>query len=533
MRGALLLLLASCGPDPNATPARVGALDFAPCPLSVEPGRDRPLAQCATAAVPLYWDEPDGEQIEIFVQRVLPDAEPDAVLWMLAGGPGQSASVYESYVRDLQARAPGLEIRLYEHRGVGRSTRLDCWEQEALDSPGGIDVTPEEWEGCLVELEARWGEDLAAFSSAEAARDLGWLATQGDGLPTFLYGASYGTTLAHRALQRFGDTFDGVILDSIAIDVDHRVYDAQTDAVGREFLDRCAADPRCAEALGPAPHARARSILGRLEQGWCAEAIDPATLRRGAAAFLADASLRGFVPALFHRVDRCAPDDVTEIRRLVSLFEDREPHPLERLYSPALFVNVELSEQWPAPWPAVEDLEAQQRELVFSLGLGPAQRPLLDLWPRYPTDPADAALAVTDTPLLMLQGGLDPQTPLARTEGVRAHFDGPGQHFVVFPEGAHVLLGSTPAPGGDCATGLLLAFLEDPLAAPDPSCVDAVAPIRFDGQPLVSALLLGDCSRYGDGCGGGRAALPGLGALGLLAIIRGSRSRRRPAAPPR
>jgi pimeloyl-ACP methyl ester carboxylesterase len=403
---------------------------------------------------------------------------------------------------------------------VGRSTRLGCPVQEDPTSEEGVDVSGAEWPACLEAVQAEWGADLAAFTSAAAADDLAeWIRLTAADRPAFVYGGSYGTTLGHRFLQRHPDLADGVILDSLAIDVDHRVYDAEFDAVGRELLALCADDERCNEALEQDPVATAEAARDSVADGQCA-AVDAETLRKGAGAFLADSTLRGFAPALFARSGRCNAEDQADIERLISLFLDRAPHYTETLYSPVLFRNIELSEQWPEPWPTLEELETTDRDALFSFGLGPSGRPLLDIWPRYPWDPeVDGALAVTETPVLLLQGGLDPQTPPHRAEAARAHFTGPGQHFVDFPFGTHILLGSTPGRGGDCATRLLADFLDDPLEAPDTSCVDTVKAVDFDGQPLTSALLMGGCSRYGAGCGG-RKALPLVLLLPLVFAVR-------------
>lgn len=519
---ACALALVGCA-DPNRRPQGDGPIAWEPCALRHD-GKGQPT-QCATTGMPLVWDDPDGPSIELFAQRHLRRGGASRVLWMLAGGPGQTGAVYESYVKDLARSLPDTDLYVFEHRGVGRSTRLGCPEQEHPDSDEGVDISSDEWPACLDAVQAEWGEDLAAFSSAAAADDLAaWIRQTSDGREVFVYGGSYGTTLAHRFLQRHPDLADGVILDSLALDVDHRVYDAEYDAIGRELLARCAEDARCAEALGDDPVQTARDALAAVTESPCGR-VDASTLRRGAGAFLADSSLRGFAPALFARALRCDENDARDLDQLVSLFVDRAPHYTETLGSPVLFRNIELSEQWPEPWPTQAELDAQDAAALFSVGLGPSSRPLLDLWPRYAWDPeTDDALAITDTPLLMLQGGLDPQTPPDRARAAREHFTGPGQHFVLFPEGAHILLGSTAGRGGDCATRLLEAFLDDPYAAPDTACVDTVKPISFTGQPLSSAVLIGGCSRYGGGCGG-RSALPG--ALLIPVLFVGLRRRRR------
>lgn len=224
----LLLPIALCAAcaDPNDDPSEDGGLAWAPCPLFVE-GHEGLGAQCAEVALPLRHAEPEGEAITLFVQRRLGAAATRGrQLWMLPGGPGQSAAVYETHVRELDGALPDTDLVLFEHRGVGRSTRLSCPDQEAEGSEGGIDVTAAEWPDCLAAAQAEWGDGLAAFSIDEAARDLHALIERLRGeQQVFVYGGSYGTTLAHRFLQHFPDAVDGVILDSLALDVDHRVYD--------------------------------------------------------------------------------------------------------------------------------------------------------------------------------------------------------------------------------------------------------------------------------------------------------------------
>ncbi len=515
----LLAFAAACS-NVNGDTVVEGDLTWTTCPLQAD-GKGPPT-QCATMQAPLWPDDPEGPTIELFAQRHLAGDDGDRVLWMLPGGPGQSGAVYESYVQDLDKALPNTDIYLFEHRGVGRSTRLGCPDEEDPESDGGIDVTENEWATCLDVVVAEWGDDLAAFSSTNAASDLAlWIEATAAGRPTFVYGGSYGTTLGHRFLQLHADLADGVILDSIAIDVDHRVYDIEMDAVGHDLLALCESDERCGEELGPDPVRTARDAVAAVSASPCGT-IDADTLRAGAGAFLADAKLRGFAPALFSRSLRCGEEDIDDLERLVGLFEDRPTHYTEELSSPVLFRNIELSEQWPEPWPSLDELQAAHEAAAFSFGIGPASRPLLDLWPRYPWDRSvDDALAIVDTPLLLLQGELDPQTPPQRTDAVREHFVGPGQHFITFPEGAHVLLGSTPGKGGDCATRLIAAFLDDPMARPDDSCVANVDPVDFTGQPLTSAILMGGCSRYGKGCDGGSASF-------LLVLPMAWRRRHRP-----
>ena len=163
-----LLALAACV-DPNREPLNEGDLSWEPCPLRFD-GKGPP-SQCVTTEMPLRWSDPSGEQIDLFAQRWLAGKDSSRAIWMLPGGPGQSGAVYESYVKDLARELPDTDIYLFEHRGVGRSTRLSCPEEESPSSEDGIDVSLSEWPSCLASVGSEWGDDLSAFSSVEAAHD--------------------------------------------------------------------------------------------------------------------------------------------------------------------------------------------------------------------------------------------------------------------------------------------------------------------------------------------------------------------------
>ncbi|MEO0605750.1 MAG: alpha/beta fold hydrolase, partial [Myxococcota bacterium] len=192
-------VLMSCA-DPNRTPQTQGTLDWQPCALQVDE-RGQPT-QCTRTTMPLWWDDPEGSTVELFAQRHLSGGG-ERVLWLLPGGPGQTGAVYEDLVKALGARLSDTDLYVFEHRGVGRSSRLGCPDQESPDSEEGIDISPDEWPACLDAVLAEVGDDLAAYSSAAAADDLAeWIRLTAEGREVFVYGGSYGTTLAHRFLQR-------------------------------------------------------------------------------------------------------------------------------------------------------------------------------------------------------------------------------------------------------------------------------------------------------------------------------------------
>ena len=102
-----------------------------------------------------------------------------------------------------------------------------------------------------------------------------------------------------------------------------------------------------------------------------------------------------------------------------------------------------------------------------------------------PSLPDDTDVDVTtDVPVLVLAGDLDARTPAIRSELVATTL--PRANFVLFPEGTHVQLGEINL----CAGEILRAFLADPDAAPETSCIAAMPRRGFvlpDGTISIDA----------------------------------------------
>jgi hypothetical protein len=100
---------------------------------------------------------------------------------------------------------------------------------------------------------------------------------------------------------------------------------------------------------------------------------------------------------------------------------------------------------------------------------------------KLPQLPASSdELPVSDVPALLLQGGLDPATPV---EGGNKLVDGlPNSYNVIFPSGAHIQAGHSP-----CAMSILDAFLTNPTTPPDTRCVDPAIPFAVPGTVSVSS----------------------------------------------
>ena len=94
----------------------------------------------------------------------------------------------------------------------------------------------------------------------------------------------------------------------------------------------------------------------------------------------------------------------------------------------------------------------------------------------------------------MLNGDLDPQTPIWVGGELKDRFTGPFQTFLTVPRAAHCVIGQTPVAeegARSCGMKIFLEFLRDPRAAPDTSCFAEIPEERFTGDSEWNAYLLG------------------------------------------
>lgn len=466
-------------------------LDWAPCAPVVAP-QGTFSVECATVEAPLDWWDPEGERITLFVKR-LPAAEPAGQsLWMLQGGPGGTGASLEGVAAAIAVANPGVTIYLPDHRGTGSSTRLGC-PAEAPDTPGGTQIEPEEWPSCADAVHEEWGDRLHHFNITQAAEDLFQLvrAVEGDGEAPFVLGFSYGTVWANRYLQLHPDQAAGVILDSMCSPGACNLarMDAWTEDVARQNYAICAEHEVCGAKLGPDPWAKLGELHDRIDAGGhCTEVpgLDGFSLRAMLGYLNTLVYLRELSPPLVYRALRCAPGDVEVLKRF---FSD-EPEPVPTTVdgsSLVLGTNIVLSEMWESPPPTYDEMQRRFFSARVALGASLNEPLVSDRWNVY-AEPLAGILADTDVPMLMLSGGLDPQTPLAVQEEMAAHFDGPNQRQVIVPLASHAVIVKSPLavdPMRSCGLELLRQFLAAPEAELDLACVDEVRVADYDYKPNI------------------------------------------------
>jgi pimeloyl-ACP methyl ester carboxylesterase len=505
-------------------------IDWQPCDLFTgeQPDplpEDIPETECAEIEVPVFWNNPDGNKITLFLKRAKAREARRGSIWILTGGPGQSGIPAEWSAFNTSLKLPSYDIYLPDHRGTGRSALLECPDQTGADDDEDSESAPLEvtavlngeidqsYYDCADHLIDEWGDDLPGFNTTEAARDIGNLitATRRDEDEIFLLGVSYGTYWLHRYLQLFPDQADGVVLDSLLpiglLDVN--AQNVSYNAVGEDLMQYCAEDPYCSGKLRDNPLGRISQVIDKLENGHCAELFGAEFAGQAQTLFplLLGLMLDSFwnrehIPAFIYRVDRCDDGDIEAINNMIEQTISAEPESEDGdlSMSEALNIHITLSE-------IIAPLLTHEQNLDFASNanflISPPYDygPLYDYWPRYPVDEYSNVWATTDVPMLMMNGDLDPKTPIEESKIFIEHFNGPYQYFEEIPLAGHNAMFQSPTSETVryCGFEMVLSFITNPTGYDREPCLDYIASLDFLGEPEPNFEIWGKYDRWENG----------------------------------
>lgn len=459
------------------------------------------VTECAYASVPLDYGAPDT-RIDVLVSRRPAQEQPArAQLWLVTGGPGNSAYHFSTMgIHDQLADAlPDTDVYVIEHRGVGYSSQLTCPEQQTDASPGGSEVTADEIAACVEHLNEVHGGGLDSFTVSNAARDIQHVLelVRTDGIPQYVYGVSYGTYLLQRFLRLFPDEVAGVILDSVAtpaMKINH--YDTQGDPVVARMAAQCAENPVCAGKLGPEPWGIIRDTVAALEDGHCSAAGLTGDAVSSTLWVLIDVpDFRDMLLPLLYRLSRCEPADIQAaghfLTQLQAFMADTPPELLQ-LETPLLGLHLMTAEVVERPYIA-DELLAACEEATFCPNVAAYTLPYFDNWPAY-EEPLVNTWPVTDTPILAFNGDMDVKTTLETASELDDHLSGPHQNFYAFPDGPHFLLATSAvksegAPA--CALQMMVDFVRAPSVQPEDACLDDLVALDIEGSAARAQQLFG------------------------------------------
>jgi pimeloyl-ACP methyl ester carboxylesterase len=291
---AVLLAVVGCTAASDDTPTGTAqsAIDWTNCGDGLE---------CATIPVPLDWDEPDGEKIELAVIKHSASKPEERIgtIFTDPGGPGDTGvGLIKGAGDDLDAWSDGrFDWIGWDPRGTHASSPIDCFETpaDADEFWAGIRLpsTPEESAAFAVhskELALRCGEVmgdlLSHVSTVDTVRDLDHMRELiGEDKITYV-GLSYGTVIGQVYANMYPEHLRAMLLDGLvnvvaySTSAEVRAADgaSSADEVFDQFIATCeeAGAGKCALAGHGEPVAdRLDRLFEFARQGLPAPNADP------------------------------------------------------------------------------------------------------------------------------------------------------------------------------------------------------------------------------------------------------------------
>lgn len=223
---------------PTTEPALTGTIEWGACTDELA---EDPSLECATLAVPLDYDTPSGETLDIALVRVPAVSDRQGAVLFNPGGPGGSGfdpiAVSGSVIQS-ELGLTKFDIVGFDPRGVDRSGGIKCVDDAFQDAHLYLDDTPDTPEeqalldgadqGFIDGCKANYGDTLKFYSTANTARDMDSIrAGLGDEQMSFL-GISYGTYLGGVYATLFPDRVRAMVLDS--------AYEPNGDTIEQQYL---------------------------------------------------------------------------------------------------------------------------------------------------------------------------------------------------------------------------------------------------------------------------------------------------------
>lgn len=430
-----------------------------------------------TIDVPLDWDDPGSERIEVafaWVPRADRSRPAEGTILANPGGPAQALSTVPLFQ---QALGPVLErqnLLVVEPRGHGKSAPLIC---------PGLDLSRfDTVAACANEL----GDRVQFFTSDQAVADMRAVADALDAPTVTFYGNSYGSLLAQAFATQHADALGAAFLDRVV----YTRPDGYTNGLssghairnGLEITDGICARSRPCRALPGRAADRWKRLadrlrerpdpqLGRIELLQLIAFVDDAVIGREVSAAVA-AYLRGDAAPLrrlAHGLATAFPPDDSEFRApefagtlayvcADSVFAfDRDASPERRLR--------QLEEHYATAqpyWPFTA------REVLGALG---GDYP--EWCARWPTPrespPVSPGARYPDVPTFVVDGELDTTTPPWDAAAVAQRF--PRSTFLNVRFGTHASAFGLWGPYSECVREAMRSFIARPRHPfPDPGC---------------------------------------------------------------
>lgn len=449
---ALSLPLVLLGLLPQNSLAQTKTTEPASCYL---PGVKEQLL-CGTVSVPENYAEPDGKHIGIYyaiLPAVQEGAKPDPML-VLAGGPGQAATeLAPMIIRMFESVRQKRDILLIDQRGTGNSHPLKCDIQRPDELIRADDE--QDLEALSRECQSRYPDtDTTQYNTINAVKDFERVREHLGIDQLNLYGGSYGTRVGLTYLREAPGSVRTATLDAVAPpQVVIGPFGQHGADAFQEMIEDCAEQTACHNAF-PNLEQEYYQVMEKLkEQDILLDTRDPLSF---------EPLQIKLTPGRFSSIVRVAlyhPSTRQLLPYAIHSASTGNYHGILGLMGGTmsqnsiylgLMLSVVCAEDLPRATP--ELLEEDGNNQFIGSRTGDAFIDMCAGWrssraPGYWSDPV-----VSDKPVLLLSGELDPVTPPEWGELARRTLTN-SKHLVA-PNASHTIASHT------CANKIIAKFIE-------------------------------------------------------------------------
>ncbi len=502
----------SMASEPTYTPIVVPTLAYTPTFKSDQCTFVPPTGitvSCGYLTVPEDRTNPASPNIQIAVavfHSTSINPAPDPVIF-LQGGPGGEAIM--TSVADYNILiAPFLDKRDYiafDQRGTGLTKpAINCQELETVYKQDVFGQIPTSSRNMIYTNAFRSchgmmtvsGINLSDFNTISNADDLKDLVTTLGYSQVDLYGASYGTRLALVTMRSHPEILKSVVLDSV-VPVEARLLFEDPTRISsslQALFAGCAADPKCAAAY-PDLKTDFWNMVAQLD-AHPVSVTAPILTGGKITETITGSDLLGvttygllkwawMIPTAPMSLDEIKAGDYSTFVAMQSSL------PIEfKGINIGVYISVichehilsGTSEELQAIMDVNHDIGKYMRLPFF--GDATDMFNTCKVWGSKPPAAGEKDPVVSDIPTLIIEGTYDPATPPMYGKQVSQNLS--HSYYVEFPNQGHVpLFGDTTG----CASGMILAFFDNPGREPDRACMGNLPSINFitpyTGNPPV------------------------------------------------
>lgn len=429
--------------------------------------------QCGQVSRPLDPSQPNGKKIEVHYV-VLPSQDrnklPDAV-FLLAGGPGQSAigvsAFGESMLGKLNRRR---DLVFVDQRGTGKSAALTCPKLEKDETPLDQAAVVKRLLECKEDLQKLPHGDMRFYTTSIAVQDLEAVRVAQNYSAINLVGVSYGTRVGLEYLRQFPSSVRRLVIDGV-VPPDLNTLGADAKLALEGIFADCKSNARCNAAYpdlenrwkhllsgGPKQVSFTHPRLGT-EMSMTVNREDIiGMVFRG----LYSPTITSVLPYAITQADQGKFGPLANLSGGFNL-------PSPNAMSMGMHYSVWCSEAYVRP-PV-----ANPNDEFASVMLGNYDK-VCSAWPRGNVPSEFFTLPKSNSPVLLLSGGIDPVTPTKNGEIVAKALGEKARHVHIQNAGHGVI-------GQGCVREVLNKFVsakdDQEAAKVDTSCVTQIP------RPLV------------------------------------------------